>query len=76
MFGANSAPVLREDYHYLQMDRNELLLERHHLGVVSGASKMISKPMLCSAQTMHLSCVKVSTTSKRTETSFHLGLIF
>jgi hypothetical protein len=28
------------------MDRNEFLLEPHHLGVPSGASKMISEPMV------------------------------
>jgi hypothetical protein len=44
-------------------------------GVPLGASKMICKPMLRSAQTVHLSCVKISTFSKRTETSFHLSLI-
>jgi hypothetical protein len=31
--------------------------------------------MVRSAQFVHLSCVKISTISKRTETSFHLGLI-
>jgi hypothetical protein len=34
---------------------------------------MISEPMVCSAQTAHVSCVKISTTSKHTETSFHLS---
>jgi hypothetical protein len=47
---------------------------RHH-GVPSGASKMISEPMVHSAQTVHLSCVKTSTISKRTESIFHLSLI-
>jgi hypothetical protein len=40
-----------------------------------GASKAISEPMVTSAQTVHLSCVKVSNISKRTESSFHLSLI-
>jgi hypothetical protein len=31
--------------------------------------------MVCSAQTVHLSCVKISTISKQTEMSFHLSLI-
>ena len=44
-FGANRTPILRQDYHYLQMDQNELPLEPHHLGVPSGASKKISEPM-------------------------------
>jgi hypothetical protein len=45
------------------------------LGVSSGACKMISEPMVCSTQTVHLSCVKISTVSKRTEMSFHVSLI-
>jgi hypothetical protein len=32
-FGASRAPILRQDYHYLQMDPNKLPLEPHHLGV-------------------------------------------
>jgi hypothetical protein len=36
------------------MDRNELPLEPCHLGVPSGVCKMISEPMVCLAQTMHL----------------------
>jgi hypothetical protein len=36
---------------------------------------MISVPMVCSAQTVHLSCVKISTISKQTDMSFHLSLI-
>jgi hypothetical protein len=35
---------------------------------------MISELVVRSAQTVHLSCVKISTISKRTEMSFHLGL--
>jgi hypothetical protein len=38
-----------------------------HLGVPSGASKTIYEPMVCSVQTVHLSCVKIRTISKRTE---------
>jgi hypothetical protein len=37
-----------------------------------GAPKTISKPIARSVQTVHLSCVKISTISKETETSFHL----
>jgi hypothetical protein len=57
------------------MDRNELSLEPRYLGVPSGASKMITEPMVRSAQTVHLSYVKISTISKWTETSFHLILV-
>ena len=74
-FGANRAPILHQHLHYLQTDRNEVPHDPRHLGVPSGASKTIYEPMLCSAQTMHLSCVNVSTISKWTETSFHLTLV-
>jgi hypothetical protein len=69
---ANRAPILHRDSNYLQMDQNELLLDPRHLGVQSGASKMISEPMVCLAQTVYLSCIKINTISKWTETSFHL----
>jgi hypothetical protein len=59
-FGVNNAPILHQDLHYLQMDRNELPLEPHHLGVSLGASKMISEPMVCLAQTVHLSCSNIT----------------
>ena len=36
-----------------------------HLGVALGASKMISEPMVRSTQTVHLSCVKISTISEK-----------
>jgi hypothetical protein len=53
------------------MDRSEHPLERRHLGVPSGASKMISEPMVHLVQTVHLSCIKISTISKQTEVSIH-----
>ena len=59
------------------MDRNELSLEHHQPGVPTGASKMISEPMVRLAQTMHLSCIDTNTVSKRTELSLephHLGV--
>jgi hypothetical protein len=49
------------------MDENEIPHDTCHLGVPSGASKTIFEPMVCSAQTLHLSCVKISTISKHTE---------
>ena len=49
------------------MDQNELSLEPHRLGVSYGASKMISKPMVFLAQTVHLSCANADTMSKQTE---------
>jgi hypothetical protein len=45
------------------MDENEIPHDPCHLGVPSGASKMISDPLVRSAQTMHLSCIKISTIS-------------
>jgi hypothetical protein len=52
-FGINRAPILRQDWHYLQTDRNVLPLEPHHLGVPSGVSKSISEPMARLAQIVH-----------------------
>jgi hypothetical protein len=40
-----------------------------------GPFKMIFEPMVCLTQTVHLSCVMVSTFSKWTKTRFHLGLV-
>jgi hypothetical protein len=59
----------------LQTDWIKLPLEPRHLGVPSGVSKTISEPMVHLDQTMHLSCVKISTLSKWTETSFHLSIV-
>jgi hypothetical protein len=58
-----------------QTDRIQLPLEPRHLGVPSGVPKMISEPMVRSARTVHLCCVKTSTISKQTELSFHFILI-
>ena len=74
-FGANRAPILHQRDHCLQIDRNEIPHDPRHLGVPSGATKIISEPMVRSAQTAHLSCVKIGTFSTRTETSFHLSLV-
>jgi hypothetical protein len=54
------------------MERIELPLEPHLLGVPSGLSKMISKPMVCSAQMVLLSSCDTNTGSKSTETRFHM----
>jgi hypothetical protein len=74
-FVANSAPILDWQYRCLQMDWNKIPHDQCHLGDPSGASKMISEPTVRSAQTVHLSCIKVSTTSKQTKTSIHLSLV-
>jgi hypothetical protein len=54
------------------MYQNELPLDPRHVGVQLGASKIISELMVRSTQTVHLSCAEINTTSKQTETSFHL----
>jgi hypothetical protein len=67
MFGANRAPILHRHKHYLQTDQNEIPLDHYCLGVPSGASKMISEPIVYLVHIVHLSCVKISTISKHTE---------
>jgi hypothetical protein len=54
------------------MDRNELPLEPHHLGVQMVASEMISEPMIRLALTVHLSCTDTNTISKWTEIRFNM----
>jgi hypothetical protein len=54
---------------------NEILHDPRHLGVPSGPSKMISEQSVHSAQTVHLSRIKISTVSKQTKTSFSLSLV-
>jgi hypothetical protein len=55
------------------MEQNEILHDLRHLGVLLGASKLISEPMIRSVQTVHLSCVKISTIAKRIETRYHMA---
>jgi hypothetical protein len=57
------------------MDRNKIPQIPTHLGLPSGACKMIFEPMVRLAKTAHLSCVKISTISKQTQTSFNLSLV-
>jgi hypothetical protein len=75
MFGSNNAAILHWHKHYLQIERNEIPHDACHLGVPSGVSKMIFKPLVCLAQTVHQSCVKISTISKQTDSSFHFSLV-
>jgi hypothetical protein len=83
-FGAKRAPILRQDYHYLQtdqrwhclqMDRNKIPHDPRHLAVSSCVSKMISQPMVRSAQIVRLSCTHTNTISKWTETRFYMTQI-
>jgi len=57
------------------MDRSEIPYDTRRQGVPLGASKLISKHMVCSMQNMHLPCIRISTISKLTKLSFHLSLI-
>ena len=45
------------------MDRNEISHDPHHLGVPSGASKMIFEPRVRLAQSVHLSCTNINNIS-------------
>jgi hypothetical protein len=54
------------------MEQNELLLEPHHLGVPSGASKMIFELLERFAQTVHLPCTESNIVSIENEVRFHM----
>jgi hypothetical protein len=56
----------------LSPNRNKLPFEPRHPGVPSGASKTISNPTVRLAQSMHLSCTKTNTISKRIKTRFYM----
>jgi hypothetical protein len=59
------------------MERSKILHDPRHLRVPSGASKMISKAVVCLTQTVHQSCFKISSVSKQAEVSLephHLGV--
>jgi hypothetical protein len=43
-----------------------------HLGLPSGASKAISKPMVLLVKTVHLSCIGTNTIIKWNKTRFHM----
>jgi len=72
MFSTHHALILRQDWHYLQIDRIELPLESRHLEVPLGASKMISEPMVRLVQTVHLSCTHTNTISNWAKTRFDM----
>ena len=65
------APTLTLSPNGLKQDSTRPMSPRSSIG----CAKMFSKPMAHSAQTMHLSCVRIRTTSKWTKTSFHLSLV-
>jgi hypothetical protein len=53
------------------MDQNGLPIETCHLGVPSGASKMICEPMVRLAQAVHQPCTDTNTVFKQTKTRLH-----
>jgi hypothetical protein len=67
-YNANSVAILCQDNHYLWKGQNELPLEPRHLVVTLSASKMISEPMVCLAQTLH----HTNTVSKWNEARFQM----
>jgi hypothetical protein len=54
------------------MHRTDLPLEPHHVGEPLSASKTIFEPMVCLAQTKHLSYTDTNTISKQTDARFHM----
>jgi hypothetical protein len=71
-YGANHAPILHQDYHYVQTNQKELSFEPCNLGVPTGVSKMISEPMVRLEQTVHLSCTDTNAIFKQIETRFQM----
>jgi hypothetical protein len=53
------------------MAQNEFPVDPRHIEVQSVVPKMISEPMVRSAQTTHLSCIEINTISKWTKMSSH-----
>jgi hypothetical protein len=78
MFGANRAPILHQNWHCIQTDRNEIPHDPRHLVVLSGVSKTIFKPVVYSVQTVHLSCFKLALSPNRPKRAplvpCHLGV--
>jgi hypothetical protein len=72
MYGANHAPIMHRNKLYLQKDRKEILHGPRHLGVPSGASKIIFEAVLRVVQIVDLSCTETNNISKSTETRFYM----
>jgi hypothetical protein len=75
MFSTNRTAILNRHRHYLQIEQKEIPHDPCHLGVSSDRSKTISEVVVRSAQTVHLSCVKIITIFERTKSSFHFSLV-
>jgi hypothetical protein len=63
---------MQQNQHYLQKDRKEILHDPRHVGVPSGASKIIFEAMLRVVQIVDLSCTETNNISKSTETRFYM----
>jgi hypothetical protein len=70
--GGPSGVAIKISLAVVHLDQNELPFDLCHLGDPLSATKMIFEPTARSAQVVHLSCIKIGTISKETETSFHL----
>jgi hypothetical protein len=75
MFGTNRAPILHWHYHCLRMDWNKIPHDQCRTFDAYGTFETIFEPMARSTQTMHLSCVKISTIPKRTKARIHFSLV-
>jgi hypothetical protein len=71
---SGASKMIYEPMVCFKTDQNEIPHVPHHLGVSTGASNTIFEPTLRSTQTVHQSCIKSCTISKRTEPSFNLSL--
>jgi hypothetical protein len=67
-----ATPIIHQNQHFLQKDRNEILHNPRHLGVPSGVSKSVSEAMVHLVETVDLSCSDTNTVSKQTETRFYM----
>jgi hypothetical protein len=63
---------MHQNQHYLQKDRKKILHDPCHIGVPSGASKMISEAMLRLVQNVDLSYTETNTIFELTETRFYM----
>jgi hypothetical protein len=71
----NSIGCVENDFWAYDMskkDQNKLPHEPCHLVVPSSMSQMISEPMVCLAQTKHLSFTEINAVSKQKEVRFHV----
>jgi hypothetical protein len=69
----SSIRCVQKDYHYLRMDWIKHPLEPRHLGVPSGASKTISEPTVCLAQTCKYLVPTPTLSPNGTKTRFHMA---